>query len=75
MITGTYAAGGILLIATAILFGANVLTPWTQTIAWRAMFFFSSAAHMVVHSFQGRHEGQIEPAPADDLQIGDNRRT
>jgi MFS family permease len=44
MITGTYAAGGILLIATAILFGANVLTAWTQTIAWMAVFFFSSAA-------------------------------
>jgi MFS family permease len=44
MITGTYAAGGILLIATAILFGANALTAWTQTIAWMAVFFFSSAA-------------------------------
>jgi MFS family permease len=44
MITGTYAAGGILLIATAILFGANVLTAWTQTFAWMAVFFFSSAA-------------------------------
>ena len=44
MITGTYAVGGILLIATAILFGANALTAWTQTIAWMAVFFFSSAA-------------------------------
>jgi MFS family permease len=44
MITGTYAAGGILLIATAILFSANVLTAWTQTFAWMAVFFFSSAA-------------------------------
>ena len=44
MITATYAAGGILLIATAILFGANVLTAWTQTFAWMAVFFFSSAA-------------------------------
>jgi MFS family permease len=44
MITGTYAAGGILLIATAILFGANALTAWTQTFAWMAVFFFSSAA-------------------------------
>ena len=44
MITGTYAAGGILLIATAILFGANALTAWTQTIAWMAVFFFSSEA-------------------------------
>jgi MFS family permease len=44
MITGPYAAGGILLIATAILFGANALTAWTQTIAWMAVFFISSAA-------------------------------
>jgi MFS family permease len=44
MIAGTYAAGGILLIATAIAFGFDVFTAWTQTLAWMLIFFFASAA-------------------------------
>ncbi|HLH88870.1 MAG TPA: MFS transporter [Xanthobacteraceae bacterium] len=42
MIAGTYAAGGVLLIATALAFDA--FTAWTQTFAWMAIFFFASAA-------------------------------
>ena len=44
MIAGTYAAGGVLLIATAVAFGLDVFTAWTQTFAWMAIFFFASAA-------------------------------
>jgi MFS family permease len=44
MIAGTFAAGGVLLIATAIAFGFDVFTAWTQTFAWMAIFFFASAA-------------------------------
>jgi len=44
MIAGTYAAGGILLIATAIAFGLDAFTAWTQTFAWMLIFFFASAA-------------------------------
>jgi MFS family permease len=44
MIAGTYAAGGVLLIATAIAFGLDAFTAWTQTFAWMLIFFFSSAA-------------------------------
>jgi MFS family permease len=44
MIAGTYAAGGILLIATAIAFGFDAFTAWTQTFAWMLIFFFASAA-------------------------------
>ena len=44
MIAGTYAAGGVLLIATAILFGLDAFTAWTQTFAWMLIFFFASAA-------------------------------
>jgi MFS family permease len=44
MITGTYALGGILLVATAILFGLDAFTAWTQTFAWMLIFFFASAA-------------------------------
>ena len=44
MITGTYAAGGVLLIATAIGFGMDAFTAWTQTLAWMLVFFFASAA-------------------------------
>jgi len=44
MIAGTYAVGGILLIITAIVFGLDAFTAWTQTFAWMAIFFFASAA-------------------------------
>jgi MFS family permease len=44
MIAGTYAIGGILLIATAIAFGFDAFTAWTQTLAWMLIFFFASAA-------------------------------
>jgi MFS family permease len=44
MITGTYAVGGVLLIATAIAFGLDAFTAWTQTFAWMLIFFFASAA-------------------------------
>jgi MFS family permease len=44
MITGTYAISGVLLIATAFAFGFGLLTAWTQTLAWMAVFFFASTA-------------------------------
>jgi MFS family permease len=44
MIAGTYAISGILLIATAIAFGFDVFSAWTQTFAWMLIFFFASAA-------------------------------
>jgi MFS family permease len=44
MIAGTYAISGILLIATAITFGLDAFTAWTQTFAWMLTFFFASAA-------------------------------
>lgn len=44
MIAATYAAGGILLIATAIGFGLDAFSAWTQTLAWMLVFFFASAA-------------------------------
>jgi MFS family permease len=44
MIAGTYAISGILLIATAIAFGLDAFTAWTQTLAWMLTFFFASAA-------------------------------
>lgn len=44
MIAGTYAVGGLLLVATAILFGLDAFTAWTQTFAWMLIFFFASAA-------------------------------
>jgi len=44
MIAGTYAAGGILLIAAAIGFGLDAFTAWTQTFAWMLIFFVASAA-------------------------------
>ena len=43
MISLTYAAGGVLLIATAFLFGFHVFTDWTQTFAFMLVFFFASA--------------------------------
>ncbi|MDN5865235.1 MAG: MFS transporter [Gammaproteobacteria bacterium] len=44
MITATYALTGILIIATGLLFKADVLTATTQTLAWSVVFFFASAA-------------------------------
>jgi MFS family permease len=44
MIAGTYAISGLLLIATAIAFGLDVFSAWTQTLAWMLIFFFASAA-------------------------------
>jgi len=44
MIAGTYAAGGLLLFATAVAFGLDAFSAWTQTIAWMLIFFFASAA-------------------------------
>jgi MFS family permease len=44
MITGTFAISGILLLITAALFGAGLLSAVTQTIAWLVIFFFASAA-------------------------------
>ena len=44
MIGGTFAISGILLLLTALLFGAGLLTEVTQTAAWLMIFFFASAA-------------------------------
>jgi len=44
MIAGTYAISGILLIATAVAFGLDAFSAWTQTFAWMLIFFFASAA-------------------------------
>ena len=44
MITGCFAASGVLLAAVAGLFGLGVFTAWTQTIAWMVIFFVASAA-------------------------------
>jgi MFS family permease len=44
MIAGTFALSGILLIATAVLFGLDRLTALTQTAAWIAIFFVASPA-------------------------------
>jgi MFS family permease len=44
MISGTYALAGALLIATALGFGSDAFSAWTQTFAWMAIFFFASAA-------------------------------
>jgi MFS family permease len=43
MIAGTYILSGSLLIVTAFLFEAEVLTATTQTLAWCVIFFFASA--------------------------------
>ena len=43
MIAGTYILSGVLLIITAFLFNAEVLTATTQTLAWCIIFFFASA--------------------------------
>jgi MFS family permease len=44
MIAGTYALSGVMLIGVAMLFGRGVLTAWTQTACWMAIFFVASAA-------------------------------
>jgi MFS family permease len=44
MIGGTFAISGVLLLGTALLFGAGFLTELTQTAAWMVIFFFASAA-------------------------------
>jgi MFS family permease len=44
MIVFTYAASGVLLLATGALFARGVLTAATQTAAWCVVFFFGSAA-------------------------------
>ncbi|MEO8906337.1 MAG: MFS transporter [Polyangiaceae bacterium] len=44
MITFTYAASGLLLAITALLFVSGILGAVTQTIAWSVVFFFASAA-------------------------------
>jgi len=35
---------GVLLIATALGFGSDAFSAWTQTLAWMLIFFFASAA-------------------------------
>jgi MFS family permease len=44
MIAGTFATSGVLLLATAYMFGAGLLSAFTQTLAWCIIFFFASAA-------------------------------
>ena len=44
MIAGTYGLSGLLLVAVSVLFGMGVLTAWTQTFCWMAIFFIASAA-------------------------------
>ena len=44
MIASTYAISGLLLAVTASLFGRDLLTAQTLTIAWMIVFFFASAA-------------------------------
>ncbi len=44
MISLTYSASGLLLIAVGVLFGLGVLNAVTQTAAWMCVFFFASAA-------------------------------
>src|SRR6201996_2811569 len=44
MIALTFGLSGVLLIATALLFGLNYLTAVTQTVAWLVIFFIASPA-------------------------------
>src|SRR6202045_4045253 len=44
MIAGSFAMSGVLLLVTAYMFGAGLLSATTQTIAWCTIFFFASAA-------------------------------
>jgi len=43
MIAGTYILSGVLLAITAVLFQADVLNAYTQTLAWMIIFYFASA--------------------------------
>jgi MFS family permease len=43
MITGTYVISGVLLLVTAWLFGAGVLSATTMTVCWCVVLFFASA--------------------------------
>jgi MFS family permease len=43
MISLTYAAGGALLVAAALILGFNGFSDWTQTFAFMLVFFFASA--------------------------------
>jgi len=42
MISGTYLASGVLLLATAVLFRAGVLSATTMTLCWCVVLFFAS---------------------------------
>jgi MFS family permease len=44
MIAGTYGLSGLMLVGVAVLFGMDLLTAWTQTFCWMAIFFVASAA-------------------------------
>lgn len=44
MIATTFGLSGVLLVATAVLFGLGALNATTQTAAWILIFFFASAA-------------------------------
>jgi MFS family permease len=44
MISGTYGLAGLMLCAVSVLFGMGILTAWTQTFCWMAIFFVASAA-------------------------------
>ncbi len=44
MIAFTYAASGVLLLITGVLFRAGELSALTQTLAWSVTFFFASSA-------------------------------
>lgn len=44
MISATFAVSGAILMMTAVLFGLNLLTALTQTIAWLTIFFIASPA-------------------------------
>jgi MFS family permease len=44
MIAGTYGLSGVLLLGVSLLFGLGLLTSWTQTLCWMAIFFVASAA-------------------------------
>ncbi|MBL8952605.1 MAG: MFS transporter [Myxococcaceae bacterium] len=44
MIVSTYAASGVLLLGTGVLFREGLLTAETQTVCWCVVFFFGSAA-------------------------------
>jgi MFS family permease len=43
MIAGTYIISGVLLVISAVLFQAGVLSAISQTICWSVIFFFASA--------------------------------